>query len=160
CNSGVCRVTPGPDVPSMAWFQPCEVLQYHPAFRNLKEFQYGEVPDPEQDRYHSGTQFRHLAGLLSRMTRLEELYLFGHCRDFEDEPRRIFGLANLGNLRVFQHYHGLDYPLEVLAANPSLSRLTHLLCYPHSFAMGRDGSQSQGTMTRERLQAVVRSPHP
>src|SRR5262249_29914364 len=74
---------------------------------------------------------------------------------------RILAL-DLPHLRVFQHYHGRVYPLDVLAANPALGALTHLLCFPHSFAPepGEEVNEGYGTaISRTNVRAVLTSPH-
>jgi uncharacterized protein (TIGR02996 family) len=165
-RSGVFRFTRGPDIPRDGWgFHPCEVLAHYPAIRNLRVFQYGQEADPEEDTYHSGTQFERLAPLVERMPRLEELHIFGHIYLPEDgraDLGRLFSLPTLANLRVLQYYHGIVYPLEALAANPALGRLTHLLCFPHSFAGEYDLNTNrfgERAINRERVRAVVTSPH-
>ncbi len=166
-GAGVYRYDPGPDVPAVRWeqFRPCEVLAHYPAVRNLRLFQYGREVDPEEDSYHSGTQFDRLAPLVERMPRLEELYLFGHIRRSPDDLAdlgRTVSLPTLTNLRVFQYYHGLVYPLEELAENPALGRLTHLLCFPHSFAAEFDqrvNRWAETAISPDGVRAVVTSPH-
>jgi uncharacterized protein (TIGR02996 family) len=161
-RAGLFRFEPGPDVPDADGFT-CEVLAHYPAVANVRIFQYGQEVDPEEDEYHSSTQFEHLAPLLKQMPRLEELYIFGHVEGAETglpEMRRIFSLETLSNLRVLQHYHGLVYPLEALAANAALGRLTHLLCFPHSLPLYDAGTRKyRAAISRAAVQAVVNSPH-
>src|SRR5262249_45282279 len=96
--------------------------------------------------------------------RLEELSIFGHINDWMTgralaELTRIVSLP-LRHLRIFRHYHGLDYPLEALADNHALSRLTHLLCYPHSgCGYDPDTDRFDVALDREDLRALVTSPH-
>jgi uncharacterized protein (TIGR02996 family) len=166
-SAGVFRYAPGADLPDRRWgdFRPCEVLAHYPAVANVRVFQYGQEVDPEEDSYHAGTKFDRLAPLVERMTRLEELYIFGHIYLPEDglaDLGRLFSSPTLANLRVLQHYHGLVYPLEALAANPALGRLTHLLCFPHSGAGEYDLTLRRFTstaITRAGVRAVVTSPH-
>jgi hypothetical protein len=63
-------------------------------------------------------------------------------------------------LRVLRHYHGHAYPLESLAANLALGRLTHLLCHPHQHAR-QDPHQGRGpaAISHAGVHAVVTSPH-
>jgi hypothetical protein len=98
------------------------------------------------------------------MPRLEELHLL--CKDFDSVP--VFGCRTLTNLRVLRVYHlGKDgtevwhrgereryeYPLDVLASNPALSNLTHLLFHPHH--------EERGTsfLPLEEVQALLASKH-
>jgi uncharacterized protein (TIGR02996 family) len=166
--AAVFRYAEGPDLPpskyahGVRYFRPCEVLGHYPAVRNLRVFQYGSEVDPEEDSYHSGTQFDQLAPLVERMPRLEELSIFGHIylpeagmADFG----RLFASATLSNLRILRYYHGIVYPLEALADNPALGRLTHLLCFPHSGA-GYDSEENAfgGAITRDHVRAAAGSP--
>jgi uncharacterized protein (TIGR02996 family) len=171
--AAVFRYKRGRDVPSEhGQFRPCEVLAHYPAVRNLRVFQYGKVVDPEHDRYHSGTQYEHLAPLVAKMPRLEELAIFGHIYmddEMWQDMNRILSLPTLTNLRVFQHYHGTTYSLEPLATNPALGRLSHILIYPHSFArsfnpshLGTDtwiSARSGPALHRDNVRGVFTSPH-
>jgi uncharacterized protein (TIGR02996 family) len=122
-------------------------LAHTPEFTNLRYLRVGDEKDMDQcltSRY--GIQhhtFCNPAGpLVARMPRLEELHLL--CKDFDPVP--VFGCSTLTNLRVLRVYHlgceGTDvwhrgrrsryeYPLDVLARNPALGNLTHLLFHPH-----------------------------
>jgi uncharacterized protein (TIGR02996 family) len=160
------RYQPGPDIPhAHGGFRPCEVLAHYSTIHNVRIFQYGDEVDTEENSYHAGTKFDQLAPLVERMPRLEELYIFGHIYSPEEglaDLGRLLSSWTLANLRVFQYYHGLAYPLEALAANPFLGRLTHLLCFPHSFAAEYDLETRQFGNTaigRAGVRAVVTSPH-
>jgi uncharacterized protein (TIGR02996 family) len=83
------------------------------------------------------------------MHRLEELHLFTQGIDTE----ALFGLRALKNLRVLQVYCERDYPLEALAANPSLGSLTRLDLQPGTL-LG-----DEPPITVEGLRALVSSPH-
>jgi uncharacterized protein (TIGR02996 family) len=167
-GSDMYRYTDGPDIPVNP-FRQHEVLARHPAIRNLRIFQYGKEVDSEEDRYDEGTQFERLAPLIERMPRLEELYIFAHISPSpsgEDaaELSRIFSLPNLEKLRILQYYHGHVYPLESLGANRALSPLTHLLCFPHSFAQTYDWQTEPVTagemsINRTNVRAILISPH-
>jgi uncharacterized protein (TIGR02996 family) len=73
-------------------------------------------------------------GLVKVMPNLEELYLLAHNVDAD----QLFGLKTLHNLRVLQLYHTHNYPLAKLVKNPSLGKLTHLLCHPHAMDFGAE----------------------
>jgi uncharacterized protein (TIGR02996 family) len=91
--------------------------------------------------------------LLHKCPRLEELYLNTSLPGIE----RLFALPKLGNIRVLQYYYGSDYyqrnqhfsayPLEILANNSSLQRLTTLRLHA-----GRDA-----TIGLDEMDAVLRS---
>jgi uncharacterized protein (TIGR02996 family) len=132
------RYQPGRDIPAEhGRFRPCEVLARYPVVRNLRFFQYGNEVDPEEDTYYAGTHFDRLAPLVGAMSQLEELRIFGHIYPSEEGERdlsQLFSLVTLANLRILWHYHGHNYPLHKLAENSALGRMTHLLCFPHSYA--------------------------
>jgi hypothetical protein len=165
-QAGVFRYLGGPDCPDRhGHFLPIEVLAHQPAIRNLRVFQFGTEADPEEDVYQDGTQFVALAPLVERMPRIEELHLFGHTNGAgmgRPDMTRLLSSFTLYHLRVFRHYHGHAYPLEVLAANPALGRLTHLQCFPHSFAREYDyqtGEYGEVPINRDNVRAVVTSPY-
>jgi hypothetical protein len=127
--------------------------------RNVRFFQLGEaVGTLEEAPGHPGdchTSGEGAVALIRRMPRLEELYLFAHLHG--DDPETLFGLSTLGNLRVLTLYHLESvYPLQTLAANPCLGRLTHLLIHPHGFSFG---IPEDSYLPLSQVQALVRSPH-
>jgi uncharacterized protein (TIGR02996 family) len=141
---------PGDDIPQGSEY-PCLYPFRRASFLPcLRVFQLGETVDFSRESYNCRTSGEGVVDLIAQMSRLEELYLLTHGTD----TARVFGLPNLGNLRVLQVYHEEDYPLEVLARNKSLGRLTHLLLHPrHSFP--REGAY----LRRDAVRALVRSPH-
>src|SRR5437660_1329785 len=98
----------------------------------------------------------------------EELHLL--CKDYDID--RLFALPNLRHLRVLRLYHfGIggnwrdrpryEYPLDVLAANPALASLTHLLFHPHHperYSQYRQGGQ-RSFLPLDQVRALVHSPH-
>src|SRR5262249_58742921 len=93
-------------------------------------FQLGWTSDDDYDelcRLQCHLNAHRAHELVARMPRLEELYLFAHAVDVE----AVFGM-DLPNLRTLQIYHSYRCPLEVLAANPAMSRLERLLLHPHA----------------------------
>jgi hypothetical protein len=86
------------------------------------------------------------------MPRLEELYLFADGIPLES----LFGLTNLTHLRILQVYHNWDYRVDTLAANFSLTKLTHLLLHPKAMGSWTD---TLAYITLEGLQAIAHSPH-
>jgi hypothetical protein len=56
---------------------------------------------------------------------------------------------------VLQIYHNYNYPLEILAANPSFKSLTHLLLFPHALEPDDDGAY----ITLDSVRALVHSRH-
>ncbi len=61
------------------------------------------------------------------------------------------------SLRILQLYHSHSYPLDKLAANPSLTNLTTLLCHPH--ALEFDEEEPGAYIRLPHLRAICRSPH-
>jgi uncharacterized protein (TIGR02996 family) len=157
----------GPDIPQgVDYIQPWEVLAHYPAIRNVRVFQFGEEVDPEEWEYRAGTTFLRLTPLIERMPRLEELSIFAYVNNQDmgrSELGRLFALPTLTNLRVLRYYHGHAYPLEALAANPALGRLTHLLCHPHKHARREPARRGQSgwasAITHPGVYTVVTSPH-
>jgi uncharacterized protein (TIGR02996 family) len=111
----------------------------------LRAFQLGQEDGP----CHVGAEGA--VTVIARMTRLEELRLFAHRVDTE----RLFALQTLGHLRVLQIDHLRDYPLERLAENSALGKLTHLLIHPHAIEPGDE----EPHLRLAHLSGVVNSPH-
>ncbi len=85
---------------------------------------------------------------VAKLPRLEELHLHAYGYD----PVRLFTLSTLRELRVLKIYcQDLPYPLELLAGNPSLRNLTHLLLRPLSCPTP--------LINLAGVRAIVQSPH-
>jgi len=118
----------------------------------VRVLQLGEqIPPEDEDSADDGGFNCHsdgeaAVGLVKLMPRLEELYLLAHHVDCN----QLFDLKTLDNLRVLQVYHNDSYPLARLAKNPSLGKLTHLLCHPHAV-------EEEPYIRLPGLRAVVRS---
>jgi uncharacterized protein (TIGR02996 family) len=150
---------PGPDVP--ADIGPYDDAGLHalcrcPHFAGIRLFQLGETvatAGGQEEEYLNC----HISGelayhLVKQMPNLEELYLLAHRVD----ANKIFSLP-MPRLRVFQLYHSNSYPLDKLAANPSLTNLTTLLCHPHAIEFD---DEVEGAYIRSpHLRAICRSPH-
>jgi hypothetical protein len=161
-KAGMFTYTKGPDAPDDRGFRPCEVLAHHPVLQNVRIFQYGHEVDPELDEYTAGTKFDCLAPIISCLPRLEELSIFGcgaESKGGTADLTRIFSLSTLTNLRVLRYYHGYVYPLEELAANSAGHRLTHLLCFPHSYTFDRMKGGLAPAIHQAHIRAVVTSPY-
>ncbi len=137
---------PGPDVPAnITGYDPgLQALCRCPQLATLRSFWLGEGEDGTH------TSGRLAYDLVKQMPHLEELYLFAHRVD----ANKIFALP-MPRLRVLQLYHSDSYPLDKLAANKSLTRLTTLLCQPHA----PDFDVSGAYIKRRHLRAICRSPH-
>jgi uncharacterized protein (TIGR02996 family) len=103
---------------------------------------------PDADHCHISGEG--IAPVVAKMTRLEELYLYAH----QVECNQVFALP-MSNLRTLHVYHLQEYPLEVLASNPTLGNLVTLECYPHALEPGDERAYLQP----ESFRALVYSPH-
>jgi hypothetical protein len=135
------------------WFE----LLGAPLFRSLRVFQMGDNDGepPEEGWMDNHTEAPGIDLLIAEMPRIEELHLL--CKNYD--RANLFALPNLTNLRVLRMYalgdpnwsteH--DIELDVLAANPALSNLTHLLVHPHS--------AYESVLPLRRVAPLFRSPH-
>jgi uncharacterized protein (TIGR02996 family) len=140
---------PGDDIPRDPYNPAVFALRGCPFLSNVRVFYLGER-EPDEDFFNCHTSGETAAELVAGMPRLEELYLLAHDVDLE----RLFALDSLTRLRVLQIYHNDNYPLEILAANPSFKNLTHLLLYPHGRGRGRVAG-----ITLAGVRTLVHSPH-
>jgi hypothetical protein len=125
-----------------------------PTLRNVRVFQLGEQADDPVSTYTSGYDV--VVPLVKSMPRLEELYLLAHLSG--DDLAGLFGLKALRHLRVLQVCHVEHvYPLDVLARNASLGRLTRLWLVPHG--LGLNVPASGAYIDLDGVRAVLRSPH-
>jgi uncharacterized protein (TIGR02996 family) len=153
----------GPDVPRPGGsFLPIEVLGHYPPAANLRVLQIGREIDPDEDHYRSRDSYAALSPFVRQLPRLEELHVYAYsvANDDRADAQALFSSPTLNNLRVLRMYNAFSYPLEALADNPALGRLTHLLCYPNSRA--RLEGRNQGwaaAISRNFVRAVCWSPH-
>jgi uncharacterized protein (TIGR02996 family) len=131
-----------------------DVLAQSPFLGNVRILRLGEqVEDDSEDCPFFDAHMESPAApdLAAGMPRLEELYLL--AKRFSST--QLFSLPTLGNLRILQVYHLEDrHPLHVLADNPVLGNLTHLLLHPHGYA-----DPSDPFIDLAGVRALVRSPH-
>jgi uncharacterized protein (TIGR02996 family) len=117
---------------------------------NLRVLRVGEEINPGfEESIECRTYAEGVERFVARLPRLEELYLLAHG----PHPAELFALP-MSHLRVLQLYHADDYPLDVLADNPALGRLTTLLFHPRSYggyARGVDSGQLQALCESENL---------
>ncbi|MCE9562757.1 MAG: TIGR02996 domain-containing protein [Planctomycetes bacterium] len=129
--------------------------------RTVQVFQIG-FEEPEEDSwcecYSSAWGLEHV---ISQMPRIEELHLL--CGDYE--IGKVFALPNLQHLRVFRAFHlggrggghRYEYPLDVLAKNPAVGNLTHLLFHPHCPEGSNPQTGSESYLPLDQVKALVRS---
>jgi uncharacterized protein (TIGR02996 family) len=123
---------------------------------SLRVFQMGDLngEPPEDGWTDNDTEVPGLERLVAEMTRVEELHLL--CKRYDSAA--LFALPSLTHLRVLRMYalgdpnwEGEEIALDVLARNPALGHLTHLLLHPH-FA-------DESVLPLGRVAPVFRSPH-
>ena len=145
---------PGPDIPEDAEraYAALHAIIRWPYLQNIRRFQFGWVADEVYEDF-CGFQC-HLGGdavesFVKRMPHIEELLVFAHTRDLD----KLVSLK-MPQLRMLQLYHGWSFPLEKLAKNPSLTKLTHVFCHPHSLEYG-----DAPYIRLAHLKAICKSPH-
>ena len=121
---------PGPDIPADVMSEDVvwHMLAKFPHFGGLRMFHLGNKHGDnfeDSDQCHtSGEMAYHF---IKQMPNVEELYLLAHRVD----ANKLFALP-MPQLRILQLYHSTSYPLEKLAENKSVTKLTHLLCHTHA----------------------------
>jgi hypothetical protein len=123
------------------------MLSAAPWLPSVRFLRIGEVADEAEHSFSVQANGQGAAALVARMPRIEELRLFAH----DVEVRELFDLP-LTRLRVLQVYHLHEYPLRLLADNPALGCLTHLLIHP-----GR--AEDDADVRLEHIQALAASPY-
>jgi len=124
----------------------------------VRVFQLGQNQGDDWNNYRNYCHPESAPELVRRMPRLEELYLFARSYD----TKALFK-TRLDSLRVLQVYHMDSYPLELLARNKSLGKLTHLLCHPHFhhdhyMGAGPGDDVPDAYIRLDGVRAIVRSP--
>jgi uncharacterized protein (TIGR02996 family) len=142
---------PGPDIPEGV--ENCHgqyPLLRWPQLRFIRRFAWGWPAREDEDYYFScGMPGDRVYDFVKQMPDVEELRLFAHVRDANKLVARP-----MPNLRVFELYHGWSYPLDKLAANPSVGNLTHVLCHPHGLE-----HDDEPYIRLKHLRAICRAPH-
>jgi uncharacterized protein (TIGR02996 family) len=113
-------------------------------FGNIRVFRIG----PDEARCHINGEG--VVALVKKMPLLEELCASAH----HVETPELFSLP-LPHLRKLRVEHVCEYPLEILAANKSLTNLTHLSLWPHALEPG----DSAAYITCAGASALFWSPH-
>jgi uncharacterized protein (TIGR02996 family) len=143
---------PGDDIPEEAKFPALYPLLKAPWLANLRMFQLGEQAEEVTWRTSSNSfPAEGVVDLVTRMPRLEELYLMAHLG--VNDLQTLFGLSTLTQLTVLQVYHACEnqeFPLATLANNPAFGQLTHLLLRSHA---------GEPAITLAGVRALLRSPY-
>jgi uncharacterized protein (TIGR02996 family) len=145
----------GDDLPEESNYPQLYPLARCPYLSNVRQFVLGEMIPLDEEVSVGGylncrTQGEGVVGVVKRMPKLKELYLLAHNCDTE----QLFALQALHELRILMVYHEQSYPLARLAENPSLGKLTHLLCYPHT----QTPFETEAYLRLDDVRALVRSP--
>jgi uncharacterized protein (TIGR02996 family) len=145
----------------------CFELLGSPSLRSVRVFRAGGDEDepPEDGWIHSSSsRLGGLEQILISMPRLEELHLLTNSCNL----LTLFSSPDLTRLRVLRVYHQgehrgenrrYEYPLDVLAANPAFSNLTHLQFHPHYAEESNEDGSDLSYIPLEQIRALVRSPH-
>jgi uncharacterized protein (TIGR02996 family) len=145
---------PGPDTEGLDQYADfaLHILTRWKHFPGVRVFRLGEAVEEDYggdycpyNCHTSGEQAYHF---VKQMPHVEELYLLAHRVD----ANKLFALP-MPELRVLQLYHSNSYPLEKLAANPSLGKLQQVLCHPHALDDEHAYIRAAG------IKALVNSPH-
>jgi uncharacterized protein (TIGR02996 family) len=139
------------------WYNEWFELLGAPLLGSLRVFQMGDVDgEPPADGWSDNhTYAPGIERLIAEMTRIEELHLL--CKRYNSTA--LFALPNLTKLRVLRLYalgdpnwsEEHDIALDVLAGNPALSNLTHLMVHPHCADVS--------VLPLSRVAPVFHSPH-
>ena len=158
---------PGPDVPADAdeSAAPYHVLARFPHFAAVRRMRLGGPDDAKgepytsEDQCHTEGSFAH--HFVKQMPNVEELTLRAHNVD----AAKLFALPMPG-LRVLILDHARRYPLDKLAANKTVTKLTHLVCHPHALGEDEggdedgDGGGQKAYIRLKHLRAVCRAGWP
>jgi uncharacterized protein (TIGR02996 family) len=130
-------------------------LARSPFFANVRVLRLGQDAEPDMDEWlfplGGLVDDPNAPDLIRQMPRVEELHLWANGYDVN----KLFALRALDNLRLLKVYHiSTLHRLEVLAANPSLGKLTHLLFQPPSLNF-----QDEPSINLEGARALFHSPH-
>jgi uncharacterized protein (TIGR02996 family) len=146
------RYAPGPDLPDPPGDNPgLHVLVKFPRLAGVRSFRLGNPPTDqfeESDQCHTDGELAY--HFLKQLPNVEEVYLLAHRVD----ANKIYALP-MPRLRVLMHYHHHAYPLDKLAANPTLTHLAQLYCFPHGMEPGDD----EPYIRLRHLRAICRSPY-
>jgi hypothetical protein len=134
-------------------------LREAPFLSSLRHLRIGETRGGESEPwiFFSSGRAELLASVLERTPRLEELHLLCSTRVAPRyDPASLFRIP-LPNLRVLRAHNLFDHATKVLAANPSLGRLTHLQFHSHADDPCFD--QRGPYLTLADLRNLLRSSH-
>ncbi len=110
--------------------------------RNLRFFQLGD----DDDQCHTSGET--VMEAVSAMPRIEHLHFYAHRIDTEDLFSR-----DLPHLKSLYAHHGYSFPVERLAANPSLKNLEAISFFPHALEPDDD----EAYLRLEHIEAIAAS---
>ena len=157
----------GPDLPKGGDEVEMETVAYHvlarfPHFAAVRRFRLGNKDDGGYENRNEPflstegchTEGSHAYHLLKQMPNVEEVVLRARRVDLA----KVFTLP-MPDLRHLAADHLTRYPLEKLAANKTVTKLTHLICYPHAMDIDEE-DQSKAYIRLAQLKAVCRADWP
>ena len=156
---------PGPDLPAEAEGDtlPYHVLSRFRHFASVRRFRLGRADGKGdlftgEDQCHTEGAFAH--HFVKQMPNVEEIVLRAHRVD----GAKLFTLP-MPELRVLTMDHATRYPLDRLAENKTVTKLTHLVCHPHAldYETEDDGDGDAGVkayIRLKQLRAVCRAGWP
>ena len=157
---------PGPDIPADVeverGLEPYHILSRFAHFASVRRFRLGygdsggydnrNEPLLSQESCHTEGSFAH--HFVKQMPHIEEIVL----RASEVDAAKLFALP-MPNLRHLAVDHITRYPLEKLAENKTVTKLTHLICYPHALDIN-EADQTKAYIRLIQLKAVCRAGWP
>ena len=155
---------PGPDIPETIedGTAAYHVLARFPHFAAVRRLRLGygdsggyeglNEPLLSQTSAHAEGSFAH--HFVKQMPHVEEIVLRARAVD----TAKLFALP-MPNLRHLAVDHVTRYPLEKLAENKTVTKLTHLLCYPHALDINEE-DQTKAYIRSKQLKAVCRAGWP
>jgi len=155
---------PGPDIPEDAEDSTAayHVLARFPHFESVRRFRLGHADDggyesrkePFLSQEGCSTEGSFAHHFVKQMPHVEEVVL--RCRSVD--AAKLFALP-MPDLRHLAADHLTRYPLEKLAENKTVTKLTHLICYPHAMDIGEE-DQTKAYIRLKQLKAICRAGWP
>ncbi len=155
---------PGPDIPETIedGTAAYHVLARFPHFAAVRRLRLGygdsggyenrDEPFMSQTGRHAEGSFAH--HFVKQMPHVAEIVL----RASRVDAAKLFALP-MPNLRHLAVDHITRYPLEKLAENKTVTKLTHLICYPHAMDISEE-DQTKAYIRLKQLKAVCHAGWP
>jgi uncharacterized protein (TIGR02996 family) len=131
---------------------------------NVRAINLGIDDGEDYQYYRCSLDTEAIPLLLRGMPRLEEARLFANHYNLTE----VVALSTPKELRLLQVYHcSRVHRLDVLANNPAMRHLTHLLCHPHALSWDDNSEEDEPAGFREEegylplsvFRPLLHSPH-